>query len=131
MAQLVSETSVYPGEWLKHESPSWYSREDVTLLGGVGTPRVLTSGMVVGKITASGKYVQMTLGASDGSLVAAGILLLDNTVPVGVDVRAAIIARDAIVTDNGIVWPTGVSSPQIATATAALIALGILVREGA
>lgn len=131
MADITSSVN-YPSEWLKMENhQGLYSREDVTILAGSGSARVLTSGMVLGKVTASGKYVQLAPGASDGSQTAAGILLYDTTAPNGVDKRAAIIARHAIVSDNGLKWPGGISSPQIATATGQLIAAGILVREGA
>jgi len=131
MPQLITETTSYPGEWLKHEAESWYSRQDITLLGAVGADKVILSGTVLGKITASGKYVPLVPGAADGSQTAVGILFITNTVPVAVDVRAAMIARDAIVSDNGIKWPAGITAPQISTATAQLVALGILVREGA
>jgi hypothetical protein len=128
----INETLNYPSEWLKGEDQSIhrFSREDVTILAGSGSDRVLKSGMVLGKITATGKYVQLNTAGADGSQNAAGILFLDTTAPNGVDKRAAIIARKALVSDNGIKWPAGISGPQIATATAQLIALGILVREG-
>lgn len=129
--ETINETLNYPSEWLKWEEDGWYSRDTATILAGSGSDRVLTSGMVLGKITATGKWVQMVLGAADGSQNAAGILLFDTTAPNGSDVRAAIIKRHAKVSDNGITWPTGASAGQIATGTAALVALGIEVGEGA
>jgi hypothetical protein len=130
MAEVV-ETLNYPSEWLKWEEDGWYSREDVTILAGSGSARVLTSGMVLAKVSASGKWVQLDQDGSGGAEVAAGILLFDTTAPASVDKRAAIIARDAIVSDNGITWPSTIDSGEIATATAQLQALGIRVREGA
>lgn len=121
----------YSGDWLKWEEEDLYSREQVTILGGSGSDRVLTTGMVVGKITASGKYVQMDPAAADGSENAAGILLLDTTAPDAVDVQATIIAREAIVSENEITWIGTATAPQIAAATAQLVALTILVREDA
>ena len=222
MAEIL-ETLSYSSEWLKWEQEGWYSRQDVTILAGSGSARVLTSGMVLGQVaigTASSaaaagnagdgvmgavtvgaakqgayrltivepaadagaftvedpdgvtvgngdvgtaftggglsftladgatdfaagdqftitvavgslKYVQLDLAGTNGSQNAAGIILHDTTAPDGADKRAAIIARDAIVSDNGLVWPTGITADQIAAATLQLKALGILVREGA
>ena len=39
------------GDWLKWEQENQYSRDIVTVLAGSGADRVLTSGMVLGKIT--------------------------------------------------------------------------------
>ena len=128
----IADTHSYPSEWLKQEDHlGLYSREDITILAGVGVPYVLLSGMVLGKITASGKWVQLAPAAADGSEAAAGILFLDATAPVGTDKRAVAIARFALVSDNGLKWPVGITQPQIATATSQLKALGIVTREGA
>src|SRR6266540_3179842 len=43
----------YLGDWLKWEPDSQYSREIVTVLAGSGADRVLTTGMVLGRITKS------------------------------------------------------------------------------
>jgi hypothetical protein len=42
-----------------------------------------------------------------------------------------IIARHAICSDKGLVWPSGITGAQKNTALGQLKALGILVREGA
>lgn len=129
---LVTDTALnYPSEWLKWEEDGWFSREAVTILAGSGSDRVLYSGMVVSKVTASGKWVQLAPAGADGSQTAAGILYVDTTAPNGVDARATVIVRDAVVSDNGIKWPAGITGPQTTTATGQLVALGIQVREGA
>mgnify|MGYP000953702922 CR=1 FL=1 len=51
----------YPGDWLKYEGEADFSREKITVLEGSGTPRALTSGMVLAKITK---------GAATGAAVA-------------------------------------------------------------
>ncbi len=79
----------------------------------------------------SAKYVQIEDAGTDGSEDAAGLLLLDVTAPDGVDALAVAIVRDAIVSVNGITWPTDFDANEKAAATAQLEALGILVREGA
>jgi hypothetical protein len=51
----------YLGDWLKWEPDSQYSREVLTVLAGSGADRVLTTGMVLGRITK---------GAATGAAVA-------------------------------------------------------------
>jgi hypothetical protein len=119
-----------PSDWLKREADSLYSREQVVIVSGAGA---LKSGTVLGKITASGKYKATTVAAADGSEDAAGILLeaVDAT---AADVEAVIIARDAIVSNQGLSYGADVNTaPERAAVHAALAALvpPILVREGA
>ena len=49
------------GDWLKWEEDNHYSRDIVTVLAGSGAERVLTTGMVLGRITK---------GAATGAAVA-------------------------------------------------------------
>jgi hypothetical protein len=68
--------------------------------------------------------------ASDGLQFAAGVLVE------AADASAAaretvIIAREAIVSRQALVWKSGATAPQKAVAIAQLKTLGILVREGA
>ena len=129
-APTISEGR-YASDWLKAESHnSGYSREEVIVISGAG---VVQSGTVLGKITASGKYKPVTVGASDGSQNAAGILLnrVDAT---SADVPAVIIARDAIVVHQGLIYGADIdTSGERAAVHTALRALNppILVREGA
>jgi hypothetical protein len=51
----------YLGDWLKWETENHYSREAVTVLAGSGADRVLTTGMVLGRVTK---------GAATGAAVA-------------------------------------------------------------
>lgn len=88
----------------------------------------LAPGTVLGKITTGGKFTQLAPAASNGSQNAAGILWgpADAT---AADAAAVVVLRGpAIVNRNDLIWPTGATEPQIATATAALTALGILLR---
>jgi hypothetical protein len=121
------------GDWLKGEIeiPQLYSRDAITLLAGSGD---LVTGTVLGKITASGKYVPLDpdVSPSDGSEVAAGILLLDRDVDASSDDTGAVaIVRNATVADSGLTWPTGISAGNKTTAIAQLAALGIIEREEA
>jgi hypothetical protein len=102
-----------------------YTRDTVTLASGAGK---LEPGTVLGKITTGGKYTRLTPGASNGSQTAAGILW-GAVDAVDADAPGVIILRGpAIVNRHEILWPDGATEGQIATATAALAALGILLR---
>jgi len=116
----------YLGDWLKFEEDNLYSREPVTVASGQN----LKTGTVVGIVTATGKVRQLAPSANDGSQNAAGVLVGDVDATTG-DKPGVIIARHAICSDKGLVWPTGITGPQKNTALAQLKALGILVREGA
>lgn len=116
----------YLGDWLKFEGDNLFSRDEVTVVSGQN----LTTGTVVGVITASGNVTQLAPGASDGSQNAAGVLLLDVDASAA-DKPGVIIARHAICSDKKIVWPGGITGPQKTAVIAQLKALGILVREGA
>jgi len=131
MANPVITEGRYASDWLKAESHnSGFSREEVVIASGAGK---LDTGMVLGKITASGKYKPVTVAASDGSQNAAGILLnpVDAT---SSDVPAVIIAREAIVVHQGLKYGADVdTSAERLAVHNALRALNppILVREGA
>lgn len=113
------------GGFLVWEASRDYTRETVTLTSGAGK---LDPGTVLGKITTGGKFTQLAPAASNGSQNAAGILWgpADAT---AADAAAVVVLRGpAIVNRNDLIWPTGATEPQIAAATAALAALGILLR---
>lgn len=103
--------------FLLSEAPGERSRSNVTVTVA-GT--AFASGTVMGKITASGKYVPYKSTNSDGSQTAAGILYARTKAVTG-DVSAVLIDTDAEVNVNEL---TGLD----AGATTALKALGIKVR---
>lgn len=89
-------------------------------------------GFTITVAAGSGKWVQyLDTGGATGLATPAGILLLDVTAADGTDALGVAIVRDAIVSDNGIVWPSSADSTEKAAAVAVLKTLGILVREGA
>ena len=116
----------YLGDWLKFEEDNLFSRDEVTVVSGQN----LGTGTVIGIITASGKVTQLAPGAADGSQNAAGVLLLPVDATTG-DQAGVIIARHALCSDKGLVWPGGITGPQKTAAINQLKSLGILVREGA
>ena len=121
MADFATPFSKY----LKHEYPELtLTRETIT----VGTAANLAAGTVLGKITASGKYVQVNLAKDDGSQTVAGILVQDAAAATA-DVEAtAITMGPAVVTDK-IIYPTGASAANKATINAGLKSLGIRVAK--
>lgn len=101
------------------------SRQAITLAGPVAA---LPMGTVVGKVTASGKYAPLTPAASNGSQVAAGVLIADAAASTP-DKKADALLRLGVVNLAALVWPAGITDPQKATALAQLEAAGILARE--
>jgi hypothetical protein len=74
---------------------------------------------------------QLAPAALDGSQNAAGVLIEDvDAATVSADKGTTMIARFAIASDNGLVWPAGISAGNKAIAVAQLQAAGILVRTG-
>lgn len=89
MATLTQGKNVL--EFLLSEGNGQRSREAVVV---TQSGAALASGTVLGKITASGKFVPYAPGASDGSENAVAVLIPNLPAATG-DVRAAVIARDA------------------------------------
>lgn len=117
----------YLSDWLREERENSFSRDAIVLLAGSGE---MVTGTVLGKITASGKFVPLDLDASDGSQAAAGILVSGVTAESGVDADGAAIVRDAGINTDGLTWPTGATAEEKAAALVSLLALGIVAREG-
>lgn len=107
------------GEFLVSEAEGTLSREEVTVTQA-GAP--IVSGTVLGKITASGKYVPYSNAASDGSEAAAAILYTDIPGTASGDKKkCVVIVRNAEVFGSAL---TG----NDANGTADLKALNIIVR---
>ena len=110
------------------ESSGYRSRDDVTVT--VPATTTYAAGTILGKITASGKYVRHAAGATDGSEDEAGVLYetLANTTGSGVDNASVSMARDAEVNGSELTYEVGADAAQIILSDAALKALGIIVR---
>lgn len=107
----------HTAEFLLSEGAGAISRDQVTIAAAAGA---LVAGTVLGKITASGKYVAYSNGASDGTEVAAGVLYAAAP-DLAADQSATAIVRYAEVASAAL---TGNDS----AGTADLKALGIIVR---
>ncbi len=114
------------GDLLKYEAPNLYSRDPVTIAAG----QVLVLGAVVGVITASAKVKFVDPSATDGSEVAAGVLIQAVDAHLADRDDGLMVARHAIVADHALAWPTGMTVAEKKSAIAQLKALGVLVRVG-
>ena len=81
----------HTAEFLLSEANGYQSRESVVLSSAAAA---LAAGTLLGKITASGKYIAYSNGASDGSQTVAGILYA-NAPDSAADQKVTIIARNA------------------------------------
>lgn len=111
------------GEFIASEANGSRSRDVGTLISGQN----LEAGTVLGTITASGKFTQFNQDAVDGS-EAASAVLFDNVDASTADTEAVVIARDAEVNGNDIIWPSDILEAEQTAAEAELKALDILVR---
>lgn len=125
MPILNFDPSAGDGHYIVSEASGYRSRDEILILAGSGA---LKAGMVLGKVTASGKYKPYTPGATDGSQNAVAILYqgCDAT---SADVRRTITARDSEVNAAVLAWgPAVTTDTHKNTALAALAALGIIGR---
>ncbi len=121
---VLTETR-HPGEFLMSEANGQRSRETITVASGAG---VIAPGSVLGKITASGKYLVSAIGATDGSQTAAAVSLYgcDAT---SADQKIAAILRDAEVNGNILTYHADRDqAAERAAARADLAAVGVIVR---
>lgn len=116
--------------WLKWElAPEvGYCRKTVTLV--VAAAGVLPTGTVLGKITASGKYVVALETAADGSKVPDAILIEELSLAAGEYPVAVLLKGPAIVGKNGLGLDASYDTPaKLEVAYAALEAKNINVVE--
>lgn len=112
-------------EWLISEANYWRSRDEVV----IAASQTLVTGAVLGRVTANDEFVELNPAAVDGSEVAAAILIHPATTAAGETVKRAVVARDAEVVDDLLVFAAGVDATERAAAVAELAALGIVARS--
>jgi len=120
---VLTEGSRRNAEFLISEAEHFRAREKVTVAPGADT--TLEAGTVLGIITASGKYAIYDPDAVDGTESVAGILYEEAK---NADVERTVIVREAQVKADKLAWFDGADAGEIATGTAELLALGIVVR---
>jgi predicted regulator of Ras-like GTPase activity (Roadblock/LC7/MglB family) len=109
-----------------------WCRDDVVI--NVAAAADYKIGTVLGKVTATGKYVPVNAAAvvgQEGAEVAAAILLENVSVAATTDTTATAAVNGAmIVRDGGLVFVNTHSTAERAAAVAAIEALGIKTRSG-
>lgn len=118
----------HAAEFILSEANGKRSRDTVTVTVAAAT--TLKAGQVLGKITASGKYVPYANAAADGSEVAAGILYapITNAAGAPADISAAILNADAEVRAADLEW-NGQDGASQTAGLADLLARGIKARS--
>ena len=100
------------------------SRDNRVIKAGSG---VVPVGMVLGKITASGKYVPRDATAVDGSQVASAIAYAEVDAT-SADQPAVLVKRHVEVRTSGLVWKSSEDATEIATGLAELATQMIIAR---
>lgn len=121
---INTEEGVYAGEFLISEGNGAISRDSIVVASGAGA---LEAGSVLGKVTASGKYVAYDSAATNGSEVAAAVLFskVDAT---SADADGVAITRSAEVKNDLLVYDAGQNTAAKTAAVADFKAVGIIAR---
>ncbi len=108
-----------------------YSRETVSIKSGSGELEIGT----VLELDSTGAYKPLTYTAAESNTSAsvgtpAGVLIkkVDAT---SAAVNATIIARQAVVVEDELIWPDDIDSTCLAEAAGDLTSIGIIARKGA
>ena len=113
------------GDVVLWEQEHAFCRSVVTL---ITSATVYVVGSVLGKITASSKFVHHDAGAVDGSEDAVAVCLVNVDASTG-DVTELIMDKGpSIVKSGNLTWKSGISAGDKTAGEAALLALGIEVR---
>lgn len=116
------------GDLLKFEEGALrFSRDVATVAAGQN----LALGCVVGRDSTDGKLKQLDPLASDGSQTPVGILLMPVDASLMDMQGSLLLSRHAAVASSVVVWPAGISAADIATATATLESLDIVIYPSA
>ncbi len=96
-----------------------YHVDEITVLSGEN----LVAGAVLGKVTASGKYVAYdNTGTDDGRRTAAGILVAAVDASAGDVVGRAMLRGPAVINKNDLTWAAGIDAAEQTAALAELLA---------
>lgn len=120
MAKLATSGAIVTDVFKHERLPQWgYDRDNVTV--NLAAATTLKVGTVLGKITATGKYVPRDAAASDGSQVASAIVRQEIDVPATTDTSVVVVggARptvECVVLKTGLVFAVAQNSTQVASA---------------
>ena len=107
-----------------------YAGDHLNLTIADGADDFIVGDNITIDISGDNKVVALDLAGVDGSQNPIGITAAAITAPDGTDINGVAIVRDAILADNALTWPVGITTPQKTDAIAALEGRGILVRKG-
>lgn len=95
----MATEAIRSGAFLLSEGNGKISREEITIASGAG---VLQAGTILGKVSASGKYVAYDNAASNGSETAAGVLYAQADATNG-DAKALLVDCNAVVKESELI----------------------------
>lgn len=90
---------------------------------------VVGDGFVVTVAAGSGNLAPLNLSAFDGSQNASAVLLAPAPINASTQISVAVDRGPALLKLNGLVWPAGITTPQITAAIAQLQVLGMVTRS--
>lgn len=126
---LVATRKPKIGNLVKHEYAREYGYCREVVVSNITAGADLSVGSVLGKITATGKYVPRDPAAVDGSEVAAAVVVENKTIPAATDTDIAVIVRGpSILADGALVFDVAHDAAQKAAAIAEIESLGVVVR---
>jgi hypothetical protein len=108
-----------------------FSNQIVFTATAGGTPFVAGDGFTIGVTIAFNQCTIVNSAATDGSQNAMGVVLRPCTANAGVDNVNGLVVLErgpAVLLADGLIWPAGATSTQIANWTAQLAKLNIVVR---
>ena len=121
---VLSEDRFQTAHYIISEAAGFRSRDPIVIASGAG---VLKPGAVLGKVTASEKYVAYDPDAETGEEVAAAILY-EGCDATSTDVRRTATVRDTEVHADVLVWGDEITDPEKTAALASLASVGIIGR---
>lgn len=121
---ILEEDRFQTAHYIISEANGYRSREQGVIASGAG---VLKAGAVLGRVTATGKYVPFNPAGVDGSENAAAILY-EGCDATAADVRRTLTVRDTEVHADVLQWADGLTDANKTAALAALAEFGVVGR---
>ena len=126
MTPTVAAEGRHPSSFIAYEGSGWFSREKLA----VAPNQTLVAGQVVGKVrreSGADEVVALNLSGTDGSQIAAGVLVYSVTTDGSTEKEVAVLVRHAEVRTSHLTWPVGITDTQKTAAVKQLRAAGIQV----
>jgi len=126
MTSTVAAQGRHPSSFIAYEGSGWFSREKLA----VAPNQTLVAGQVVGKVhreSGADEVVALNLSGTDGSQIAAGVLVYSVTTDGSTEKEVAVLVRHAEVRTSHLTWPVGITDTQKTAAAKQLRAAGIQV----